>query len=155
MTLPATGTLSMSQIATELGLSQTGLSLNHSWIRALAQRPSGSVSYSSLRGQSGHFSGTINVNAGTGGASQAMPFFGGGTNSTSSVNQSNNGDGTFFVQVGFSPAPPDYSGNIILSDFTTGQTTILTPTGGGLWQNSASQQVLVAGNNSISIFPHT
>jgi hypothetical protein len=60
MTLPATGTLSMSQIATELGLSQTGLSLNHSWIRALAQRPSGSVSYSSLRGQSGHFSGTIN-----------------------------------------------------------------------------------------------
>lgn len=52
MTLPSTGPISMSQVATELGISATGLSLNDSRVRALAGKPSGTISMSDLRGKS-------------------------------------------------------------------------------------------------------
>lgn len=52
MTLPATGPLSMSQVATELAVSQVGLSLGASNVRALAGVPSGPVSFADLRGKS-------------------------------------------------------------------------------------------------------
>lgn len=52
MTLPATGPISMSQVATELGISATGLSLNDSRVRALAGKPSGAISMADLRGKS-------------------------------------------------------------------------------------------------------
>lgn len=51
MTLPATGSISMSQVATELGISQTGLSLNDARVRALAGVLSGPISFSNLRGK--------------------------------------------------------------------------------------------------------
>ena len=45
MALPASGTITMAMIATELGISPTGLSLNDSRVRTLAGVPSGAIFY--------------------------------------------------------------------------------------------------------------
>lgn len=46
-----TGTISMAQVASELGLSQTGINLNHSSVRRLAGKTSGTISMNDLRGK--------------------------------------------------------------------------------------------------------
>lgn len=51
MALPSTGSISMSQVRSELGLSGS-ISLGQSEVRALAGRSSGSISMSHLRGKS-------------------------------------------------------------------------------------------------------
>ncbi len=153
MTLPVSGPISMFNVATELGITAPAISLNHPWVRALAQIPSGAISMFSLLGKSGNFAGIGNV---IGGAIQMpMPFFGGGTNGVSEVEQTNNGNGTYTIQLFLSPAPPVYTGNVVLFDSTTGQTVVLTYVSPGNWQNLASQQILVPGNNSFTLYPHT
>jgi len=53
MALPATGTLKLSQVNTELGRPATqALNMNNADLRGLAGRPSGSVAMSNLRGKS-------------------------------------------------------------------------------------------------------
>lgn len=53
MALPSTGPLSMSQVNVELGYAANRqISLGDSAVRALAGRPSGSISFSHLRGKS-------------------------------------------------------------------------------------------------------
>ena len=52
MPFPATGAITLAMIATELGISQTGLSLNDSRVRALAGKASGAIALSDLRGKS-------------------------------------------------------------------------------------------------------
>lgn len=52
MTLPSSGAITMAQVATELGVSQTGINLNQSNVRTLAGKPSGTISMSDLRGKS-------------------------------------------------------------------------------------------------------
>jgi len=88
MTLP-TGTISMSQVNVELGLSATTtISLNQSNVRALAGVPSGTISMSNLQGKSSNI--TINymvaANGGTSngaGGSGGQVFIGTQTLSTS------------------------------------------------------------------------
>jgi len=65
MTLPASGSISLSQVASELSLSTTGINLNNSSVRSLAGKASGAVSLSDLRGKSA--TPTIHMTAGTGG----------------------------------------------------------------------------------------
>ena len=43
MALPSSGSISMAQVAAELGISATGLSFNDSRVRALAGVPSGAI----------------------------------------------------------------------------------------------------------------
>ena len=51
MALPSTGSISMSQVRTELGLSDA-ISLNLAAVRSLAGKASGAISMSDLRGKS-------------------------------------------------------------------------------------------------------
>ena len=51
MALPSTGSISMSQVRTELGLSGA-ISLNLAAVRTLAGKASGAISMSDLRGKS-------------------------------------------------------------------------------------------------------
>lgn len=51
MTLPASGAITMNQVAVELGISATGISLNLASVRTLAGRASGAISMSDLRGK--------------------------------------------------------------------------------------------------------
>jgi hypothetical protein len=52
MTLPASGPISMLQVAAEIGISHIGLSLNHANVRTLAGVPSGVISFANLHGKS-------------------------------------------------------------------------------------------------------
>lgn len=61
MALPSSGTITMAMIATELGISPTGLSLNDSRVRTLAGVPSGAISMSNLYGKSNVFSTIMTV----------------------------------------------------------------------------------------------
>ena len=53
MTLPTTGPISMGQVITELTFQPGQISLGQTNVRALAQKPSGQISMSDLRGKSG------------------------------------------------------------------------------------------------------
>lgn len=50
--LQTSGAITMAQVAAELGISATGLSLGDSRVRALAKRASGTVSFADLHGKS-------------------------------------------------------------------------------------------------------
>lgn len=52
MTLPVSGAISMSQVASELGIGADGLGLNDSRVRGLAAVGSGTISFSNLFGKS-------------------------------------------------------------------------------------------------------
>ena len=51
MTLPQSGSISMSQIAAEIGLSKSGMNLNHSEVRKIAFISSGTISMNDLHGK--------------------------------------------------------------------------------------------------------
>ena len=51
MALPSSGEISMAQVAAELGISATGLTLDDSRVRALAGVPSGAISMWNLLGK--------------------------------------------------------------------------------------------------------
>lgn len=61
MALPSSGTISMYQVATELGISSSNISLNHGSVRALAGKTSGSISMSDLHGKSSFSFGRFTV----------------------------------------------------------------------------------------------
>lgn len=52
MTLPSSGPITMAQVAAELGISASGLSLDDSRVRTLAARPAGAISFADLLGKS-------------------------------------------------------------------------------------------------------
>lgn len=51
MTTP-TGTITLADVATELGVSSSGINLNQTNVRKLAEKPSGIISLNDLRGKS-------------------------------------------------------------------------------------------------------
>lgn len=118
MTLP-TGALSMQQIATELGLSLP-LSLQHSWVRALAQVSGASCDFNSLRGKSGRFDGAL---AGSGNAVQLNNYtiFSGAMNDIFSQS----GQTTLVFNT-----IPTWTGNFRIRNNSTGQAVVVTPTVG-------------------------
>ena len=119
MTLPASFPMSMSQIATELGLSLP-LSISDPWVLALAGKSALPVSFSDLLGQTAR----PNFNATPSSDGTFMqfsaPFFRGVANQFSmAVNV------LLPVALGFSTAP-NWSGKIIIRNNSTGNAITLT-----------------------------
>lgn len=52
MALPNSGPITMAQVAAEIGISASGLSLDDSRVRTLAARPAGAISFADLLGKS-------------------------------------------------------------------------------------------------------
>ncbi|WP_143155721.1 MULTISPECIES: hypothetical protein [Burkholderia] len=136
MTLPASFPMSMSQIATELGLSLP-LSINHAWVIALAGKSGLPVSFSDLLGKTGRYDGN-NAVGGVNPANISLnnPFFGG---TLSAMNQSTtNGNMTLSFSVA-----PNWSGNIFAKNNTTGASAILAMQNSTTWSvNGASGNIL-------------
>jgi hypothetical protein len=124
MTLP-TGALSMSQVATELGRSLP-LSLQDAMVRALAQVSGAACDFNSLRGKTGRFDGSLFCASGGGGQSinfSGVPWFGGALLSA--------GQNITLPQTGVSfSVAPNWSGNILLRNNTTGASIVLPQSGG-------------------------
>lgn len=66
MALPSSGPITMAQVAAEIGISASGLSLDDSRVRQLAGRPSGSISMSDLLGKAWLLPPTIAVGSWSG-----------------------------------------------------------------------------------------
>ncbi|MCA8203202.1 hypothetical protein LGM71_19300 [Burkholderia sp. AU33545] len=156
MTLPASFPLSMSQIATELGLSLP-LSINHPWVIALAGKSALPVSFSDLLGKSGRWDGAATAVSLPGGVSiQSInaAFFGGVISYAIFVTFGNANQ----FEIGFS-SPPNYSGNLKIFNNTDSTTSaVLTKTNSTTWDSATglSNNVIVLGvNKSYTILPST
>lgn len=148
MTLPASFPLSMSQIATELGLSLP-LSINHAWVIALAGKSVLPVSFSDLLGKSGHFGGGL-VGSGAGSvlavSFSSAPFFGGVL--ASMTQQSNS------LTLTFSSAP-NWSGNINVTNTTISVSSVLTKQNSTTWIGNGNLLPTNGVTNNITVYPST
>ena len=144
MTLP-TGAISMSQVAAELGISQTGLNLNHSWVRALAGQNSGPISMSNLQGQTGNLDGNLTIQGGpVYFVNMNNPFFR-GTISGMTQDTSNN------LTMSFS-ATPNWNGNISVRNLSNGASATLTKQNSTTWGLNSAPGVLTPTAGSVEHF---
>ncbi|MGF6777826.1 hypothetical protein [Paraburkholderia sp. GAS334] len=145
MTLPASFTLSMSQIAAELGLSLP-LSLNHAWVEALANKSGLPVSFSDLLGKTGRFDGNISINVtGFGPFPSGSTLFGA---TLSQITGGYNGATLLTVEIDFNNGtwPPNYTGNFKLTNNSTGASCVLSqliPGASNTWRNSSPPQNII------------
>ncbi|QTO49469.1 hypothetical protein [Burkholderia latens] len=137
MTLPASFPMSMSQIARELTLSLP-LHLEHPWVLALAGRSGPPVSFSNLLGQTGTATGNATTTSGGGGtgitASFSSPWFRG---QIAQLGATSGGLPGNTVSVSFSSAP-NWAGNILLKNNTTGGSIVLSKFSSTSWQVSSN-----------------
>lgn len=131
MTLP-TGAIWASDVNVELGRAwNTPFSLDDSWVRALAGKPSGAISFADLRGQTAqpNWNGTPQNSGGPGILmNMAVPFFRGVTASIGGDNQTpiNN------LILSFSVAP-NWDGNILFKNNSTGYSGVLVKRDAVTW----------------------
>lgn len=170
MTLPSSFPLSMSQIATELGLSLP-LSINHPWVITLAGKSALPVSFSDLLDRSGRYDGSALAQS-TGGQFPtiyatlypAMMF--GGTLSTIGFNNAPGNVWTLTISFSAPPTPgvfpPHWSGNLKVTNNTTNTSFVLPQTSTYVWsitQTSASNPyanvVRLGQTDSFTILPST
>lgn len=151
MTLPSTGSLSMSQVAAELGISATGLNLNHGWVRTLAGRPSGGISFSDLRGQSGRIDGSYPTQVAGGGKYIAInaPFFGATVSLLSFAGPAGQTNYALEVSTGCR-----WNGNVSVRNNTTGGSIVLPWNGSG-WSLATGDGSLIrtSTTDNFSIVP--
>jgi hypothetical protein len=155
MTLPVSFPMSMSQIATELGLSLP-LSINHTWVIALAGKSGLPVSFSDLLGKSGRWDGTktaASLPAGPQIQNINASFFGGTLSTATFVTFG----GANNFEIVFSTGPTTYSGNLKIINNTDGQTSaVLTKTNSTTWDSvgGLTDTVIILGvSKSYSILP--
>ncbi|KUY70805.1 hypothetical protein WS46_32025 [Burkholderia sp. RF4-BP95] len=144
----------MSQVATELGVSQSGINLNHSWVRALANvGASGTLNMNQLHGQTGTATGNATATSGGGGVNApfSSPWFSG---QISLLGSTNGGPPGLTVAIQFSVAP-NWNGNILLKNNTTGGSIVLPKFSSTTWQvNSNPGNILRPGfTDNFTIAP--
>ncbi|MBR8343084.1 hypothetical protein KDX40_04940 [Burkholderia ambifaria] len=144
MTLPASFPISMSQVATELGLSLP-LWLGHGWVLSLAGKGALPASFSDLLGQTGTATGNATGSSGGGGGITApfsSPWFRG---QISQLGATTGGAPGLTVSILFSSAP-NWNGNILLKNNTTGGLIVLAKQNSTAWQvNSNPGNIVRAG----------
>lgn len=136
MTLPASGPMTMGQIAFEVNVSSTGLSLNHSWVRTLAGLLSGPIGFANLQGKTGRLDGNFATDSN--GADVILnnaPFFGSQLNTLEQV-QGASPKVTLFIGEGSGVI---WTGAITVYNNSSGQSARLvytsgSPPGFSLWQ---------------------
>ncbi|PRH46123.1 hypothetical protein [Burkholderia multivorans] len=152
MTLPASFTMSMSQIAAEIGLTLP-LSINHPWVIALAGKSALPVGFSDLLGQTGTATGNATATSGGGGiiAPFSSPWFRG---QISQLGATTGGLPGLTVSIAFSSAP-NWNGNILLKNNTTGGSIVLAKQNSTSWQvNSNPGNIVRAGfTDNFTIMP--
>jgi hypothetical protein len=134
MTLPANFPLSLSQIAAELGLSLP-LSLNNARVLALAGKSALPVSFSNFLGQAATQVQVVPVSLVGGGPTQyavgtipASNFFSGVLGGLVWYFNTN-GEAVLT----FNTAPPTFTGNITVTNDTTGVSAVLSYSSVGVW----------------------
>jgi hypothetical protein len=129
MTLPSSFPLSMSQVASELGISLP-LSLTDSRVLALGGKTAAPISFSDLLGKAASFTGNVSITQ-TGefliSGDPNAPFFSGTIMEIGMI--TNAGDA---IRVGTSPAS-FWTGSITLRNNTTGASMTLPYLGSGQW----------------------
>lgn len=152
MTLPASFPLSMSQVATELGLSLP-LWLTHGWVIALAGKATPPVSFSDLLGQTGTATGNATASSGGGGiiAPFSSPWFRG---QILQIGATIGGPPGPTVFISFSSAP-NWNGNILLKNNTTGGSIVLPKVNSTGWQvNNNPGNIVRAGfTDNFTVLP--
>jgi hypothetical protein len=145
MTLPASFPLSMSQIATELGLALP-LSINHGWVLALAQKAL-PVSFSDLLGKTGRFDGSLAASGSpiVGLTFPNSPFFGG---QLGGMTQDQFGN----LTLSFASAP-NWSLNIKVSNNTDSQSATLTKSDSVTWRGNNGLLLRSGFTDSFTILP--
>lgn len=145
MTLPAAFPMSMSQIATELGLSLP-LSINHAWVIALAHKNALPVSFSDLLGKTGRFDGSATGQIAGGQFTTVFigvsaPLFDGQISQLSVAEEPGN---AYSLQLTFASPPtpgaraPYWPYNIRVTNNTTGASFVLPNIGQYAWSVTAS-----------------
>ena len=155
MTLPSSPPLSGSQVATELGLSLP-LSMNHAWVIALAGKAVLPVSFSDLLGKTGRYDGTPpNTDFSFPGGPTirrlfTAPWFGGTLSSIGGSPPPSSQP----LYITFSVAP-NWTGNILLKNNTTGVSAVLTPFTSTQWNVSNTPSGLATFNatENFTILP--
>lgn len=137
MTLPASGTISMQSISTEIG--QTITNMNDTHIRQLAQinTSSSTIAMSSLYSKTGKFTGNIGMSASTTSNSgvNGQPWY----NGTLDQVIRNAGNGNAEVDFTFAPT---WTGSIVLTNNTTAVSSTLTKQNSQSWQGANPANLL-------------
>lgn len=157
MTLPAAFPLSVSQIATELGLSLP-LSANHAWVLALAQVGGLPLSFNQLLGRTGRFDGSALASSSGSGVFINLgfaPWFGGQLASFGGSFGGPGGTSTLLSFQGGGAAVPNWTGNIKVKNNTTGVSVVLPKIDSIDWGNSLAPTNLVrnGSTDSFTILP--
>lgn len=129
MTLPASGAITMQQVANELRISQTGISLNHSWVRTLAGKLSGGISLNDLHGQTGSFNG---AKASSGNQVPLnVPFF--GSTLLDMETLTDGGGNPTNLTLNWSGLQGRWTGNVRVTNQSTGVSVVMGPNGTTGW----------------------
>jgi hypothetical protein len=127
MTLPSSGSISMSQMANEVGLSLP-VSINHAWLLKLIGKAGFPISFSDFYGKTGRIDGSFFAATAGSGATITFgnpAFFG------SSLNSGTLGSpgGNFTLVFN---STPGWTGNLLFKNNTTGASVVMNNSGGGL-----------------------
>lgn len=146
MTLPASGAISMSQIANEVGLALP-ISINHPWLLQLIGKVGFPISFSDFYGKTGRYDGSLLCTGSTPAIFPGnAPFFGG---TISDVQ----GDATSIFL--FFTGAPAWTGNIRVKNNTTGISIVLAKNNSTTWSAApgVSNLLRVGQTDSFTITP--
>lgn len=139
MTLPASGTISMQSISTEIG--QTITNMNDTHIRQLAQlnTSSSTIAMSSLYGKTGRFTGNVTMDSNTRSSAgiSGQPFY----NGTCNEIIRNSGTGNCEFHTTFDPS---WTGSVVITNNTTGISSTLAKVNSASWVGSNPANLLRA-----------